>query len=63
MDNCASFWGGGGLWYGDGCGAFFPNGRYSRTSSVAPWIGLHWGEWHGGSYSLKAVSMAFRATN
>ena len=60
--DCLARWGGGGFWYGNGCGAFSPNGRYSRTSSV-PWFsGLHWRGWRGGDYSLKAVSLAFRAT-
>ena len=60
--NCAAYWGGGGFWYSS-CGWFFPNGRYSRNSSVPVWWGLHWRDWHGSTYSLKAVSMAFRATD
>ena len=60
-DNCAARYGGG-FWYLH-CGNFLPNGRYSRTSSVPGWTGLHWAHWHGASYSLKAVSMAFRAAN
>ena len=56
--NCAhlrsGFW-----WYN--CGLFSPNGRYSYNSSVPRDSGLHWDNWHGHYYSLKAVSMAFRA--
>ena len=60
--NCASARGGGGFWYRS-CGGFFPNGRYSRSSSTPYWQGLHWRDWHDSSYSLKAVSMMYRATN
>ena len=61
---CAAHYGGGGFWYGYGsCGGFTPNGRYSHTSSVPRYSGLHWRHWHGYDYSLKAVSMAYRATN
>ena len=60
--NCAAYWGDGGFWYSS-CGWFFPNGRYSRNSSVPVWWGLHWRDWHGSTYSLQAVSMAFRATD
>ena len=62
--NCAQFWGGlGGFWW-NYCGDFRPNGHYynsSRTRPLNP--GLHWLAWHSSDYSLKAVSMAFRATN
>ena len=62
--HCAARFGGrGGFWYGHGCGGFFPNGRYSRTSSVPFATGLHWFDWHGYEYSLKAVSMMYRARN
>ena len=56
--NCAAQYGG--FWWFR-CGAFTPNGRYSCTSSVPTWTGLHWAYWRGGHYSLKAVSIAFRA--
>ena len=52
----------GGFWYGN-CGQFTANGHYSYTSRVPFYSGIHWYAWHGGHYSLKAVSMAFRATN
>ena len=58
--NCAA-WYGGGFWY-DGCGPFNPNGPFSHTSSVADWTAMHWGDWRGSGYALRAVSMAFRAT-
>ena len=62
-DNCALY-GGGGFWYYN-CGHFYPNGRYYHGGRVPrwEWTGLHWFAWRGGDYSLKAVSMAFRATN
>ena len=31
--------------------------------SAPRWTGLHWYAWRGYDYSLKAISMAFRATN
>ena len=61
--NCAARRGGG-FWWRD-CGGFSPNVRYYHGDS-APYKwgeGLHWGYWRGRGYSLKAVSMAFRATN
>ena len=54
--------GSGGFWW-DICDRFTPNTQYSRTSSVPPRRGLLWRDWHGMTYSLKAVSMAFRAIN
>ena len=62
--NCAAQYGGhGGFWWRD-CGDFTPNARYSRTSSVRRnYWGLHWPQWRPVDYSLKAVSMAFRATS
>ena len=60
--NCAVEYSGGGFWWHD-CGLFLPNGRYSNTSRVQYETGLHWLDWRSVRYSLKAVSMAFRATN
>ena len=60
--NCAAIRGGGGFWYRR-CSGFLPNGRFSHTSSVPSWSGLHWLVWHERTYSLKAVSMMYRATN
>ena len=59
--NCAARYGG--FWWGL-CGDFRPNGIYYNSSHVERHgFGLHWFAWRGGYYSLKAVSMAFRATN
>ena len=64
IGNCATEFSGGGFWYGDHCGGFFPNGRYyNRTNPVPRATGLHWWNWRGSHYSLKAVSMMYRATN
>ena len=61
--NCAARYGGhGGFWWRD-CGDFTPNARYSHISSVPNYWGIHWRQWRRVDYSLKAVSMAFRATS
>ena len=62
--NCADVRDGGGFWWGN-CGWFRPNGRYYHGGGRVPrsGTGLHWRHWHDSGYSLKAVSMAFRATN
>ena len=60
--NCAASDGGGGFWYSS-CGLFFPNGPYYNSSRSPSHSGLIWLDWHGWHHSLKAVSMAFRATN
>ena len=57
---------GGGFWYRGGviffdCALFQANSRYSRQSAVPEDGGISWLHWHGDIYSLKAVSMAFRA--
>ena len=59
---CAAYRGGGGFWWGS-CGLFSPNGRYYHGGSAPYLKGLYWLDWRGGSYSLKAVQMAFRAKN
>ena len=55
--NCGARYGG--FWWRY-CGFFLPNGRFSRTSDVPGWTGLHWRAWRGRE-SLRAVSMMFRA--
>ena len=70
-DSFACGAGGGGFWCSTyyvyvgtiGHGGFLPNGRYSYNSSVPYGSGLHWMHWRGLEYSLKAVSMIYRATN
>ena len=52
----------GGFWWRN-CGVFTPNGGYYYHGGRAyGYTGLHWSAWRG-DYSLKAVQMAFRATN
>ena len=61
--NCAAERGGGGFWWYV-CGDFSPNGGYYHGGSAPrSYTGLYLLAWHDWDYSLKAVQMAFRATN
>ena len=60
--NCAAIRGGAGFWWGS-CGRFSPNGGYYHGGRSPHREGLYWRDWRGSTYSLKAISMAFRAKN